>query len=106
MLRHEKRLIIACSWLSFDVQSYSISFVHGTSCVVAWEVSAGESGKVCVMRSPNVVINRTNIPMDVTVSRGTRVDNVGEVNGPGVCPVPLMLASPESLCIRPSLGGV
>jgi hypothetical protein len=85
-------------------QSYRVSFSPESSCAVAWEVTAGEAGKICTIRSPTVLVNRTNMPMEVVVTRGGRSDNVGEVSGPGVLPVPLVLLTPEALTVRPFLG--
>ena len=86
-------------------RTYRVSFSHDASCAVAWEVSAGEAGKVCTIRSTTVVVNRTNLPVEVSVTRAARQEVVGEVASPGVLPVPLMLLAPESLAVRPSMGG-
>jgi hypothetical protein len=68
-----------------------------------WEVSLGETGKIVTLRSHTIVYNRTNTSIEVAlIGRDRSVTVVGTVAGPGCMPIPIFLAPPPAIAVRPS----
>ncbi len=88
-------------------QTYHATFPPSAACELVWEVCIGDAGKLCTLRSTVVVCNRTAVPLQMhALRRGSRRDDVGVVDGPGVAPIPVVMADTEAVLLRPVVGGV